>query len=83
MKQKDIALVVGVAIVSLILATVLSNLLFGGTGSSRSLTAEKVQPITADFDQPDKRYFNAESINPTETIRITTNANQTPFNQAQ
>ena len=78
MKQKDIALIVVVAIVSAVIALVLSNLLFGPSRSQQK--AEVVDPITAAFQTPDKRYFNANSVDPTQTITIGTPSNQTPFN---
>lgn len=83
MKKKDIALIVVVAAVSLVLATLASSLLFGGGDESRQLTAEKVEPITSEFVQPEAAYFNIESINPTETIRIDAETNQSPFKQAE
>lgn len=79
MKQKDIALVAVVAIFSLIIALVVSNVLFSSTGS-RNLTAEKVDPISSTFVQPDKKYFNDQSVDPTQLIRIDEYKNPTPFN---
>jgi hypothetical protein len=40
---------------------------------------EVIEPITAEFTQPDKRYFNEKSVNPTQPIRIGENQNQQPF----
>lgn len=80
MKQKDITLIVIVAIFSLVVALVASSFLFGGA-KAKTQQAEVVEPISAAFTQPDTRYFNDQSIDPTEVIRIDNNANQTPFNQ--
>lgn len=80
MKKKDIALVVAVGVVSLVFALLLSKFLIGN-GSKSELSAEVVEPITATFTQPDTKYFNNSSIDPTELIRIGNNDNQTPFNQ--
>lgn len=79
MKSKDIAIIVGVALVSAIFSYVLSGFLFK-TGSTESyLTAPKVEKITAEFSQPDERYFNAEALNPTKTIIIGDSTNNQPL----
>ncbi len=80
MKQKDIALIIVVAVVSAVVALVLSNILFGSPSRSQ-LTAEVVDPITPSFSAPDQRYFNNDSVDPTQTITIGNGqSNQTPFN---
>jgi hypothetical protein len=78
-KQKDIALIVVVAVVSAAIALVLSNILFGSPSRSKQ-TAEAVDPITPAFAAPDQRYFNITSVDPTQTITIGNQSNQTPFN---
>lgn len=70
MKRKDIVIIVGIAIVSAIFSYVLSNALFGGSDDSKLLSAPDVQPISAEFPQPDPKYFNKESLNPTKNITI-------------
>lgn len=77
MKQKDIALIIMVVVVSGIIAFVVSNLLFGK--SKNSQTADVVQPISAEFNQPDPTYFNNSSVNPTKTITIGNSTNPNPF----
>lgn len=79
MKQKDIALIIVVSAVSAVFALLLSNYLIG-TPESRQQKAEKVDKITTEFKTPDKKYFNEQSIDPTQLIRIGDNANNTPFN---
>jgi hypothetical protein len=80
-KQKDIALIIVVGVVSAVIALVLSNILFGSPSRSQQ-KAEVVDPITADFSAPDQRYFNSNSVDPTQTITIGDGqTNQTPFNQ--
>jgi hypothetical protein len=79
-KQKDIALIIVVAVMSAVIALVLSNILFGSPARSQQ-KAEAVDPITADFPAPDQRYFNTNSVDPTQTITIGNQSNQTPFNQ--
>lgn len=77
MKQKDIALIIVIAFVSAVMSILLSNVLFGA--KSRNLSAEKVDKITSQFTQPDKKYFNADAVDPTRTIRIGNDSNVTPF----
>lgn len=80
MKQKDVALILVVGFIALILGIFLSNALFS-SNSKRQLTADKVSPITTEFKQPDTQYFNSNSVDPTQIIRIGDNVNKTPFNQ--
>jgi hypothetical protein len=78
MKQKDIAVIIIVAFVSAIASFVVSNKLFV-TASNRQQKAEKVDPITASFQTPSKKYFNSNSIDPTQSSIIGDSANQDPF----
>lgn len=82
MKQKDIALIAVVAVVSIIMATVISNFAFSTSGA-REQQAEVVGGISSAFTNPDPAYFNEQSIDPTEIIRIGNNSNQAPFKQSQ
>jgi hypothetical protein len=79
MKQKDLPLILIVVFVSGVFSFVLSNFLFSGE-KNRQEKVEVVQPITADFNQPDKKYFNDQSIDPTKLITIGDNNNNQPFN---
>jgi len=78
MKQKDIAIIAGVILISGILSFFLSNALFASPENLET-EVEIVEPITADFPEPDKRYFNENSTNPTQTITIGDGQNQQPF----
>lgn len=80
MKRKDISLIIVVCIISGVLSLVLSNILFNSP-KHRNSRVEKVEPISADFKTPDSKYFNSNSINPTQLIKIGENTNQTPFNK--
>lgn len=80
MKQKDIVLIIVVCFFSAIISFVASNMLIS-TPKNRQQKAEVVDKITDEFQQPDKKYFNETSINPTQTIRIGDAQNPTPFNQ--
>lgn len=80
MKKKDLPLILVIGFVSLVFSLVLSNLLFNSS-AHKELESAKVTPITADFNEPDKAYFNEQSINPTQKIQINENSNEQPFNQ--
>lgn len=77
MKQKDIIVIIVVAIVSATLAAVSSKFLI--RPAEKQQQAEVVLPITADFPAPDRRFFNPQSIDPTLPIQIGNNTNPDPF----
>jgi len=79
MKQKDVALIIVIAAVSAIVSLVVSRLLFTSP-ANRQQKVEVVPAITADFSMPDSRYFNSNSIDPTQLIQIGNNNNTNPFN---
>lgn len=78
MRQKDIAIIIVVVFVSGILSYFISNALFAAPVDLQT-NVEVVEPITADFPQPDARYFNNNAVNPTQTITIGDGGNQAPF----
>lgn len=84
MKQKDIVLIIVVIFISGAISLVLSNYLFSSP-RSRQEKVEVVEPITSEFDTPEKddKYFNTQAIDPTQIIRIGDNNNQQPFNTSQ
>ena len=77
MKQKDIIILAGIIFVSAVISMVVSKAIFAGKQSSLSATV--VQPITANFPEPDKHYFNKDSFDPTKLITISSNNNTDPF----
>lgn len=79
MKQKDILLIVTVAIFSGVVSILLSNLLISPK-KNYNKKAAIVDIITTDFTKPDAKYFNKDSIDPTKLITIGDNSNTTPFN---
>lgn len=79
MKQKDIMLIVVVAIVSGVISIALSKVLIA-PAKNRQQTVEVVEPISATFNQPDAKYFNTNSIDPTLLITIGNSNNSQPFN---
>lgn len=80
MKQKDIAVIVAVAGISTIIAFVLGNTLLGGT-ADRQTAVKVVDSVSSSFPAADSKYFNASSINPTQSVQIGSNNNPKPFSQ--
>jgi hypothetical protein len=79
MKQKDIALIAVIVIISAIFSLILSNVLFASP-KDRQEKVEVVTPISAEFTLPDKKYFNELALDPTQVIQIGDNNNPKPFN---
>jgi len=79
MKQKDLALILVVAIVSAVFSLVISGAVFASAKNKRQ-TAQVVPVITSTFQAPSAKYFNAQSINPTQPIQIGTSSNTNAFN---
>lgn len=80
MKAKDFA-ITGVAGISVAIFTLLlCNLLITPTKYSQNI--EKVEKITNVFAYPDEKYFNKDSINPTQNIVVNPNNNDQPFGPA-
>lgn len=79
MKQKDVAVIIVVAFISAVASFLVTGKLFV-TPENRQQAVEVVDVITTDFQLPDSRYFNSNSINPTIESELGTTTNQTPFN---
>ena len=77
MKQKDIAIIAVIVIVSVVFAAVTSKLIF--KPESHQQKAEVVLTISPDFPAPDQRFFNKNSVDPTQSIQIGQNGNSAPF----
>ncbi len=81
MKQKDITVIIVIAFISGLLSFFISGRLFV-TPANRQQQVEVVDKITIDFQKPDNRFFNSQSINPTVDTQLN-GTNQTPFNSSQ
>lgn len=81
MKQKDFLIIIVVAIVSGVIAFFISNAFFS-TSADRSQKVEEIDKISADFPTPNKRFFNTESVNPTQQVEIGTGGTDNPFNDS-
>ncbi len=80
MKQNDIILIIVMVFVGGVLSLFISNTLIT-PAKNRAEKVETVQAISSDFKQPDNKYFNSNSLDPTQLIRIGDNTNNQPFNQ--
>lgn len=81
MKQKDIALILVIAVVSGVISFFVSGKIFV-TPANRSQKVEVVDKISTDFQQPSEKYFNDQSVNPSQTVEVGENNNPTPFDGA-
>jgi hypothetical protein len=79
MKRKDITLVLVMVFISAVVSFMVSKWVFGSP-QNREQKAEIVEEITSDFSDPPVKYFNANSINPTQLIIIGGAPNPNPFN---
>ena len=79
MKQKDVATIIVIAFLSGIISFFVTGKVFV-TPKSRTQTAEQVDEISTNFQQPDSRFFNSQSINPTQNSQLGDNTNENPFN---
>ncbi len=78
MKQKDIALIILTVGIASMFSYFVSNK-FIAPSDKRKYKAEVVDKITAEFNRPSEKYFNGNSINPTQTIIIGQDGNPKPF----
>lgn len=78
MKQKDIAVLALVIVVSGIISLFISKYIFDKP-ANRQQQVESVDVITAKFTQPSTAYFNSNSIDPTQTINVNSNSNNNIF----
>jgi hypothetical protein len=79
MKQKDLTLIGIVIFVSIIISLIVSNKIFSSSGSHEQ-QVQVVPTITANFQKPNRNYFNSSSIDPTQLIQISPSNNSAPFN---
>jgi hypothetical protein len=79
MKQKDAVLIIVIVFLSAVISFVVSRLIFASP-ANRQQQVDVVQSISTDFPNPDSRYFNSSSIDPTQLIQIGNTTNSNPFN---
>ena len=85
MKKKDIAPLIFVVIFSGVVSYFLSNLLISSP-KNRNQEVEVVDPISAEFpitsETPYNKFFNKDSVNPTQKINIGDGSNDKPFKES-
>jgi len=84
-KQKELALVIGVAVFAALFSFILSDALFGSPKKHpiKVPVVDKISPSFPDVknDPSYKTIFNDQALNPTQLIQIGNNNNTTPFQQ--
>lgn len=83
MKRQNLIILIMVAIISAILAIIISNTLFG-TPQSKPIKVPVVDKISSSFpdvnnDSKYKSVFNAQALDPTQLIQIGGSNNSAPF----
>lgn len=79
MKQKDVALIIVIAAISAGISFAASHFLFA-TPHNRQQQVASIDPISTDFQTPDSKFFNNQSIDPAELIEVGSSNNTNPFN---
>lgn len=77
MKQKDIALIIIVVFISGMASFFISKFVFKVDNLKENV--ETVEAISSEFPVPDDKFFNSNSINPTQTIKIDGSGNPNLF----
>ena len=78
MKQKDIALIIVIAVVSGAASYTASHFLFA-TPKNRQQKVAMVDAITTDFTTPNAKFYNNSSIDPTRLVEVGNGNNTNPF----
>lgn len=82
MKQKDYALILVIVFISGVASFIISGKIFV-TPENRQQKVQTVDVIDSNFQKPSEKYFNEDSVNPTQLVQIGDNDNQNPFNAAK
>lgn len=72
MKKTDIAMILLIAIVSVVVAFFVTRSVFGGS-ATEAVKVETMEKISADVTEPDPAIFNSNAINPAVEVQITNN----------
>ncbi|HET8991437.1 MAG TPA: hypothetical protein VFN31_00170 [Candidatus Saccharimonadales bacterium] len=79
MKQKDIALIAVIVIISAVISLFVSKAIFG-TSTTNAQQVENVSPISSNFPTSQNSVFFNGGFDPTQLIQISPNNNTNPFN---
>lgn len=80
-KKSDIALIILVAAISLVSSYFIGGALINSP-ESRSTKVEVAVPFDSEILEPSKKIFNANSLNPTEKIKIGEANKAKPFDNS-
>ncbi len=69
MKKSDIMTIVLIATVSVVIAYIIGNSIFGGI-TEQSVKVKTIDAITSDVEEPSKEVFNDTSINPAVEVQV-------------
>jgi len=70
MKKTDIAMILLIAISSVLIAFFVTRSILGESGA-QEVKVKTIDPISATVDQPDPAIFNKDAINPAVEVQIT------------
>lgn len=70
MKKTDIAMIILIAVVSVLVAFFVTNAIFGGE-QSEEVKVKSIERIESAVTPPDQNIFNSEAINPAVEVQIT------------
>lgn len=77
MKKQDFLIIGLIVFFGAIVSIGISKLFIGGEQAIQSV--EVVQQVSGEFPEADKRFFNKDAFDPTQTISINDNQNTAPF----
>lgn len=77
MKSKDLALIAVAIVLGVIFSEIINKLVFVQSNSGQQV--EVVPTISSTFPAADQRYFNTNSFDPTQFIKIGNSQNPSPF----
>ena len=70
MKKTDIAMILLIAITSVLIAFFVTRSLIG-TSTAKAVKVKTIESISANVDEPDPTIFNSGAINPAVEVQIT------------
>lgn len=80
MKQKDLSILLVSILVGVTLSYIVAKVVINKSSNLDQQTVT-VPVITTEFQAPSSKYFNSNSIDPTQIINIAPSNNQNLFNQ--
>jgi hypothetical protein len=82
MKQKDLAIIAVVVIVSMVFSYVIANKVIVKS-KNREQKVEIVGNVPSSISTPSSTIFNSNAIDPSQPIQIQSNSNSSPFGTTQ